>query len=120
MNAFAPVSRHAALAVAILIASVAAGPPATASESPASCLACASPIQFQSRPSPWDECLAWKVHVFALIDDHRMAGDIDDDALFDIMRDFYAAQHECSTGNFVQGLRLYDAIQIGRVIGLMH
>jgi hypothetical protein len=69
------------------------------------------------RPPPSDACRAWREHIGDLIDQHRVALDIDEDALFDFVRQFNAARDACLAGSFELGLKLYGDIQLGPVHG---
>jgi hypothetical protein len=71
------------------------------------------------RPSPSDACRAWREHVGDLIDQHRTAHDIDDDALLEFVQQFNAARDACFIGSFELGLRMYGDIEIGRVHGAL-
>lgn len=68
-----------------------------------------------TRPGPAAACYAWYEHVGALIDEHRIANDVDDDALFAAIRTFSSARAACSLGEFDTGLHLYESIALGRV-----
>jgi hypothetical protein len=59
--------------------------------------------------------LAWNNHIADLIDQHRIAHEIDDAQFGDIIRQFYEAQAACTASHFTEGLALYDAIPIGQV-----
>jgi hypothetical protein len=43
------------------------------------------------RPPPSNACRAWREHISDLIDQHRTAHDIDDDALLDFVLQFNAS-----------------------------
>ena len=60
-------------------------------------------------------CRAWDIHIAELIDQHRVAHELDDDQLGDIIQRFYEAQHTCSALRFEEGLALYESIPIGSV-----
>jgi hypothetical protein len=60
-------------------------------------------------------CQAWNGHIAALIDQHRIAHELDDDQLGEVIRLFYEAQSTCSALRFDEGLSLYEAIPIGPV-----
>ena len=67
------------------------------------------------RPPPAAACNAWREHLSDLIDQHRVAHEIDDDALFDYVRQFIAARDACSPGDYETGLRMYEFIPLGPV-----
>jgi|UPI0004B2B25F hypothetical protein len=74
------------------------------------------PIQaIEGRPPLSAACQAWNSHIAGLIDQHRLAHELDDDQLGDIIRRFYEAQHACSVLRFEEGLTLYESIPIGAV-----
>ena len=50
-----------------------------------------------------------------LLDQHRVARDLDDAALSDFVRQFIAARNTCTPGRYEIGLRMYEAIPLGRV-----
>lgn len=68
-----------------------------------------------ARPSIGAACSAWRDHFADLIDQHRIAHEIDDDALFEIVLQFMSARDACSAGSHESGLRMYEAILLGRV-----
>jgi hypothetical protein len=68
-----------------------------------------------ARPSLAQACIAWREHIGDLIDQHRVASDIEDDTLFEFIRQFVAAQATCSAARYEEGLHLYDQIRLGRV-----
>jgi hypothetical protein len=68
-----------------------------------------------ARPSLAQACSAWREHIGELIDQHRVAFDIEDDTLFEFIRQFVAAQATCSAARYEEGLHLYDQIRLGRV-----
>jgi hypothetical protein len=91
--------------VALLLApSVVGGPPARATD-----------MAFSSASSLAAACNAWREHISDLIDQHRIAHEIDDDALFAFILQFIAARDACSLGGYETGLRKYEGIQLGRV-----
>jgi hypothetical protein len=59
--------------------------------------------------------LAWYAHIADLIDQHRMARELDDDQPSEIIRHFYEAQGACSASRFKVGLIVYETIPIGSV-----
>jgi hypothetical protein len=69
------------------------------------------------RPSPVAACNAWRVHIGDLIDQHRIAQEIDEGALSDIVRRFIAARNACTPGRYELGLRMYEDIPLGPVQG---
>jgi hypothetical protein len=69
----------------------------------------------EGRPPLSGACRAWNSHIADLIDQHRMAHELDDDRLSEIMRLFYEAQRTCSALRFEEGLAIYEAIPIGPV-----
>jgi hypothetical protein len=62
-----------------------------------------------------DACRAWREHIGELLDQHRVAREIDEKTLFDFVRQFMAARDACSIGSFEVGLRMYGDIRLGRV-----
>ena len=68
-----------------------------------------------ARPSRKRACGAWRDHFADLIDQHRIAHEIDDEALFEIVLQFMSARDACSAGRHESGLRMYEAILLGRV-----
>jgi hypothetical protein len=77
-------------------------------------LTCASQAMAE-RPPLSAACEAWNGHIAALIDQHRIAHELDDDQLGEVIRLFYEAQSTCSALRFDEGLTLYEAIPIGPV-----
>ena|SRR3712207_2385284 len=69
------------------------------------------------RPSPVAACNAWRVHIADLIDQHRIAQEIDERTLADIVRRFIAARNACTPGRYETGLRMYEDIPLGPVQG---
>jgi hypothetical protein len=69
----------------------------------------------EGRPPLSAACQAWNGHIAELIDQHRIARELDDDQLGDVIRRFYEAQYSCSARRFEEGLTLYDTIPIGSV-----
>ncbi len=69
------------------------------------------------RPSLIAACNAWRVHIADLIDQHRIAQEIDERALADIVRRFIAARNACTPGRYETGLRMYEDIPLGPVQG---
>jgi hypothetical protein len=67
------------------------------------------------RPSQWDACRAWHIHVADLIDQHRISNDLDEAKLYEDIRLFYDAQSACAAQRFDEGLLLYETIPIGPV-----
>ncbi len=72
-----------------------------------------------SRPPPAAACTAWRDHISELIDQHRIAKDIDDEALTAIVMQFISARDACTPGRYEIGLQMYEAISIGRVRGFL-
>jgi hypothetical protein len=94
-----------ALVLLILTLPVAVGPSVGATESPPS----------SARLSLWAACAAWREHVSDLLDQHRIAHEIDDDAFHEVLLQFMNARDACSVGTQESGLRMYEAILLGRV-----
>ena len=69
----------------------------------------------EGRPPLSAACRAWNSHIAELIDQHRVARELDDNQIGDIIRRFYEAQHTCSALRFEEGLTLYESIPIGAV-----
>ena len=69
------------------------------------------------RPSAVAACNAWRVHIGDLIDQHRIAQEIDERTLADIVRRFIAARNACTPGRYEVGLRMYEDIPLGPVQG---
>jgi hypothetical protein len=67
------------------------------------------------RPPLSAACQAWSNHIAGLIDQHRIARELDDDQLGDVIRRFYEAQYSCSALRFEEGLTLYETNPIGSV-----
>ncbi len=72
-----------------------------------------------ARPSLAAACAAWCDHISDLLDQHRMAHEIDDHALYEFVLQFIAARDACSPGGYEIGLRMYDAISLRRVQGVL-
>ena len=89
----------------ILALPVAVGPSVGATESPPSSV----------RLSLWAACAAWREHVSDLLDQHRIAHEIDEEAFHEVLLQFTAARDACSAGSHASGLRMYEAILLGRV-----
>jgi hypothetical protein len=60
-------------------------------------------------------CNAWRVHIGDLLDQHRIARDLDDRALSEMVRQFISARNACTPGRYEIGLRMYEVIPLGRV-----
>ena len=75
---------------------------------------CASQAM-ERRPPHSAACRAWNDHVAELIDQHRIAHELDDDQVHEIIRLVYAAGSACSALRFEEGLAIYEAIPIGPV-----
>ena len=69
----------------------------------------------EGRPPLSAACRAWNSHIAELIDQHRIAHELDDDQIGEIIRLFYEAQSTCSALHFEEGLTIYEAIPIGPV-----
>ncbi len=69
------------------------------------------------RPSAVAACNAWRVHIGDLIDQHRIAQELDECTLSDIVRRFITARNACTPGRYELGLRMYEEIPIGPVQG---
>ena len=69
----------------------------------------------QASPGPAAACFAWSEHIGALIDEHRVAHELDDEALWSAITQYGSARTACSLGDFTTGIRLYETISIGRV-----
>lgn len=67
------------------------------------------------RPGFAAACHAWFEHVGALIDEHRVAHEMDDDALWGAIDQFGSARAACAVGEFETGLHIYETIALGRV-----
>jgi hypothetical protein len=94
-----------ALVLLILALPVAVGPSVGATESPPSSV----------RLSLWAACTAWREHFTDLIDQHRIAHEMNEDALLDFVLQFLKARDACSAGSYEIGLRMYEAILLGPV-----
>ncbi|HZH51600.1 MAG TPA: hypothetical protein VEZ16_06930 [Microvirga sp.] len=68
-----------------------------------------------ARPPPIAACRAWNHHFAELIDRHRVAQELDEDRLGEVIRLFYEAQSACSAARFEEGLRIYEAIPLGPI-----
>ncbi len=66
------------------------------------------------RPSPVQACNAWREHIGNLIEQHRLAGDLEEKELFAFVRQFIAARDACRPGRYEVGLRMYEDIAISR------
>ena len=75
---------------------------------------CASQAM-EGRPPLSAACRAWNGHIAELIDQHRIAHELDDDQVHEIIRLFYEAGSACSALRFEEGLAIYEAIPIGPV-----
>jgi hypothetical protein len=69
----------------------------------------------ESRPPLSQACLAWNAHIADLIDQQRVANDLDDEQLSEIIRLFANARIACTALRFAEGLAIYDSILIGQV-----
>lgn len=69
----------------------------------------------EAKPGPAAACFAWYEHIGALIDEHRVARELDDESLWSAIAQYGSARAACSLGDFTTGIRLYEAIPIGRV-----
>jgi hypothetical protein len=96
---------HGALILFPLALSVVLGPSARAKDA-----------QFVSGSPPLvAACNAWRVRIGDLLDQHRIAREIDDDALSGLVRQFISARNACIPGRYEIGLRMYEAIPLRRV-----
>ena len=75
---------------------------------------CASQAM-EGRPPLSAACRAWDSHITELIDQHRIAHELGDDQVHEIIRLVYAAGSACSALRFEEGLAIYEAIPIGPV-----
>ena len=101
--------QRGALIIPILALFVAVGSSARATDAPL----------LPARPSLPAACAAWREHISGLLDQHRIAHDIDDDALYDFVLQFIDARDACSLGSYEIGLRMYGAIALGRSRGVL-
>jgi hypothetical protein len=69
----------------------------------------------ESRPPLSQACLAWNGHIADLIDQQRVANDLDDEQLSNVIRLFNDARSACTASRFAEGLAIYDVIPIGQV-----
>ena len=67
------------------------------------------------RPSPAAACRAWSEHFGDLIEQHRMAHELDDATIASVTEQFGTARAACYYGDFKNGLRLYETIPLGPV-----
>ena len=88
-----------------LVLPAAVSPSVGATESPPSSL----------RLSLGAACAAWREHFTDLIDQHRIAHEINEDAFHEVLLQFTAARDACSAGSHASGLQMYEAIVLGRV-----
>jgi hypothetical protein len=94
-----------ALVLLFLALSVTVGPTARAKDPP-----------LISAPSLLAACTAWREHFADLIDQHRIAHEMNEVALLDFVLQFIAARDACSSrGGYEIGLRMYEAILLGPV-----
>ena len=96
---------RAVLVVSLVALFVAVGPSAPAQDT----------TSLSGSPRLVAACNAWREHVSELLDQHRIAHEIGDDALFGFVRQFIAARNACSPDRYEIGLRMYEAIPLGRV-----
>jgi hypothetical protein len=73
-----------------------------------------SPL-LSARPWIGAACAAWHDHFADLIDQHRIAHEINDDALYEVVRQFIAARDACFAGSHETGLRIYEVIPLSPV-----
>jgi hypothetical protein len=73
------------------------------------------PVRQPGRPARVAACHAWRVHIGDLIDQHRIAQEIDEATLSAAVRQFIAARDACTPGRYEVGLRMYEAIPLGPV-----
>jgi hypothetical protein len=76
--------------------------------------ACASQAM-EGRPPLAAACRVWNGHITELIDQHRIAHELEDDQVHEIIRLVYEAGSACSALRFEEGLAIYEAIPIGPV-----
>jgi hypothetical protein len=69
------------------------------------------------RPTLTEACNAWREHMGGLIEQHRIAGEIEEKELLQFVRQFIAARNNCAPGRYETGLRMYEAIPLGRPRG---
>ena len=62
---------------------------------------------------------AWREHIIDLIDQHRIAHEIDEEALFEFVLQYIDARDACTPGNYEVGLRMYEAIPLRRARGML-
>jgi hypothetical protein len=67
------------------------------------------------RPSLSAACVAWHEHIADLIDQHRIASELDSEQLSEIIRLFDGARVACTALRFAEGLAIYEAIPIGQI-----
>src|SRR4051812_5664107 len=67
----------------------------------------------ESHPPLSAACLAWYSHITNLIDEHRVAQELADDQLSEIIRLFNDARFACTALRFAEGLAIYDDIPLG-------
>jgi hypothetical protein len=94
-----------ALIFLVLALPVAVGPSVGATEPPRASV----------RLSLWAACAAWGEHMSDLLDQHRIAHEIDDNAFHEVLLQFMSARDACSAGSHESGLQMYEAILLGRV-----
>ena len=75
---------------------------------------CASQAM-EGRPPLSAACRAWNGHIAELIDQHRIAHELEDDQVHEFIRLFDEAGSACSALRFEEGLAIYEAIPIGPV-----
>ena len=66
------------------------------------------------QPSWVEACNAWREHISGLLDQHRIAGDMDNEVLFSLVRQFIAARDACTPASYEAGLRMYEGMAVGR------
>jgi hypothetical protein len=77
------------------------------------------PAMETKRPAPHDACNVWREYMGKLIDQHRIAADIDDKALSEIVLQFISARDACSPGQYEMGMQMYEAISLGQARAML-
>jgi hypothetical protein len=95
-----------AISFVVIVAACLLGSPARAAET-------------LDRPHMLEACSAWRDHIYDLIEQHRLAGEIDENARFDFLSQLITARDKCTFGTFEAGLRMYEEIELGRVHGAL-
>jgi hypothetical protein len=71
--------------------------------------------ELPGRPSPAAECRAWSEHYGDLLEQHRIAHEVDDATIAAAAEQFGTARAACFYGDFKKGLSLYETIPLGPV-----